>query len=348
MQQAPNRAGRPLNSNILSNDPTIQQPDNKVPASAAAQNNRMANIASSAGQLYSDSSFTPNQPTGGLDNTFTSPQQEGMAMYGRPSKSSVEFPKTDIDATINEQVQKNKKRQNEENQDMQQMYSKVSMYDGPSKAKPDFLDFDGDGDKNEPMKEAAPGMYGPEYGKYGAAKKDELPIMKSAGDKKRYLMGGDNMLYHKGKEFSPEHTGAIKRGLRGQYVKDEDTGEKMRLRNISTKPSMYDAPASHAKLSKGHYDNLSKDARYDLKEAYNHNLPSSAKLHYLENAMNDDKRTGHGPSMDHGPSSFKAVASKISQEQGISNKEASAILASSTRNASKKAKKKNPNLNKVK
>ena len=69
-------------------------------------------------------------------------------------------------------------------------------------------------------------MYGPEYGKYGAAKKDELPIMKSAGDKKRYLMGGDNMLYHKGKEFSPEHTGAIKRGLRGQYVKDEDTGDR--------------------------------------------------------------------------------------------------------------------------
>ena len=52
--------------------------------------------------------------------------------------------------------------------------------------------------------------------------------------------------------------------------------------------------------------------------------------------------------MDHGPSSFKAVASKISQEQGISNKAASAILASSTRKASKEAKKKNPNLNKVK
>ena len=300
MQQAPNRAGRPANSNILANDPTIQQPDNKVPASAAAQNNRMANIASSAGQLYNDSSFTPNKPGGGLDSTFTPPQQEGMAMYG------------------------------------------------PNAAKPDFLDLDGDGDKNEPMKEAAPGMYGPEYGKYGAAKKkDELPVMKSAGDKKKYLMGGDN-LYHKGKEFSPEHTGAIKRGLLGKYVKDEDTGEKMRLKNISTKPSMYDAPASHARLSKGHYNNLSKDADYDKKEAYNKNLSSSARLHDLENAMNDDKRLGRGPSMDHGPSSFKKVASKIARKQGISNKAASAILASSTRKASASAKRKNPNLKKVK
>jgi hypothetical protein len=75
--------------------------------------------------------------------------------------------------------------------------------------------------------------------------KDELPIMRSAGDRKRYLMGGDNMLYHKGKEFSPEHTGPIRRGLRGQYVKDEDTGEKLRLKDISVKPNtsmLYNTP----------------------------------------------------------------------------------------------------------
>ena len=111
---------------------------------------------------------------------------------------------------------------------------------------------------------------------------------------------------------------------------------------------MYDAPASHARLSKGHYNNLSKDSDYDKKEAYNKNLSSSARLHYLENAMDDDKRTGHGPSMDHGPSSFKAVASKIARKQGISNKAASAILASSTRKASASAKRKNPKLKKVK
>ncbi len=46
--------------------------------------------------------------------------------------------------------------------------------------------------------------------------------------------------------------------------------------------------------------------------------------------------------------SFKKVASKIARKQGISKKRASAILASSTRNASAAAKRKNPKLNRVK
>lgn len=45
---------------------------------------------------------------------------------------------------------------------------------------------------------------------------------------------------------------------------------------------------------------------------------------------------------------FKAVASKIAKKQGISKARASAILASSSRNASKKAKAKNPRLKRVK
>jgi len=45
---------------------------------------------------------------------------------------------------------------------------------------------------------------------------------------------------------------------------------------------------------------------------------------------------------------FKNVAKKIAKKQGISKKAASAILASSSRKASAKAKKKNPNLKKVK
>lgn len=44
---------------------------------------------------------------------------------------------------------------------------------------------------------------------------------------------------------------------------------------------------------------------------------------------------------------FKAVQSKI-QHEGYSKKEAGAILASKTRNASAKAKKHNPKLKKVK
>lgn len=44
---------------------------------------------------------------------------------------------------------------------------------------------------------------------------------------------------------------------------------------------------------------------------------------------------------------FKAAAKNISSKQGIPMKNADAILASSARNASKAAKKANPNLNNV-
>ena len=44
---------------------------------------------------------------------------------------------------------------------------------------------------------------------------------------------------------------------------------------------------------------------------------------------------------------FKAVQAKV-QSEGYSKKEAGAIIASKTRNASAKAKKKNPRLKKVK
>ena len=45
---------------------------------------------------------------------------------------------------------------------------------------------------------------------------------------------------------------------------------------------------------------------------------------------------------------FKNVSNKIARQQGISKRAASAILASSTRKASASAKRKNPNLKKVK
>jgi hypothetical protein len=45
---------------------------------------------------------------------------------------------------------------------------------------------------------------------------------------------------------------------------------------------------------------------------------------------------------------FKAAQSNIAAKEGVSKKAAGAILASATRNASAKAKKANPNLNKVK
>ena len=45
---------------------------------------------------------------------------------------------------------------------------------------------------------------------------------------------------------------------------------------------------------------------------------------------------------------FKAAQSKIAKRQGISNARAGAILAASTRSASPAAKRRNPNLKKVK
>lgn len=45
---------------------------------------------------------------------------------------------------------------------------------------------------------------------------------------------------------------------------------------------------------------------------------------------------------------FKAVAKKISEKEGVSKKAASAILASSTRRASAKAKRFNEHLKRVK
>jgi len=45
---------------------------------------------------------------------------------------------------------------------------------------------------------------------------------------------------------------------------------------------------------------------------------------------------------------FKSVQNKIAKKQGISKEAAGAILANSTRKASSVAKRKNPNLKKVK
>ena len=48
------------------------------------------------------------------------------------------------------------------------------------------------------------------------------------------------------------------------------------------------------------------------------------------------------------PKGFKNVQKTIARKEGVSMKRAGAILASSTRNASAAAKRKNPRLNRVK
>jgi hypothetical protein len=52
--------------------------------------------------------------------------------------------------------------------------------------------------------------------------------------------------------------------------------------------------------------------------------------------------------MSKGHPGFKAVQDRIAKKQGISKKKAGAILASSSRKASAKAKKANPRLKRVK
>jgi hypothetical protein len=52
MMQPMNRAGRPADSNILTNDPNIPQPPNKVPASMNNRNQMFNSIASDQGQVY--------------------------------------------------------------------------------------------------------------------------------------------------------------------------------------------------------------------------------------------------------------------------------------------------------
>jgi hypothetical protein len=52
--------------------------------------------------------------------------------------------------------------------------------------------------------------------------------------------------------------------------------------------------------------------------------------------------------MAHKGMGFKAAQSEIAKRQGVSKKQAGAILAASTRRASPAAKRKNPNLKKVK
>lgn len=62
--------------------------------------------------------------------------------------------------------------------------------------------------------------------------------------------------------------------------------------------------------------------------------------------MNDYTMNDYTSAIKH--PGFAAIQKKIAGSEGVPMKEAGAMLASKTRNASKAAKKKNPNLRKVK
>ena len=70
MNMTVNRAGRPVNSNVLMNDPNMYQDPSKIAASSANQNTMFSNIASS-----SPSPDMINPQTGMMDNQQSDPNQ---------------------------------------------------------------------------------------------------------------------------------------------------------------------------------------------------------------------------------------------------------------------------------
>ena len=158
-EQMKNRAGRPVESNILTNDPNIAQPMNKVPATTFQRNAQFNDIASGQGMPNPQpqpqqqvATTTPQAPI------FPQPQQQGsFAAYSNPSRA--------ID-TSSEEIAKGGRKMQEGMESLGDSLKKKEdktedappMYDGPSKA------LVGNQDRlPEHLKakiEAAPGMYG--------------------------------------------------------------------------------------------------------------------------------------------------------------------------------------------
>jgi len=133
-EQQVNRAGRSPESNMLTNDPNINQPINKVAASTAKRENMFGQIASDQGQFTPQASVFPQQ---GANSTF--------GMYDGPSQAKPDFPDIDGDGNKTESIKQAAK-------------DAAAMYDGPSKALTEAQELK----LNEPLKaaiEAAPGMY---------------------------------------------------------------------------------------------------------------------------------------------------------------------------------------------
>ena len=105
----PNRAGRPVNSNVLINDPNNYQDPSKVPASQSQNEQMFSNIASSMGQPNPPSDpMNPNMDTmGGAEKSpfnnmhVDPPKKQKSGEKYRPAKSayplsqSISFDKKD-------------------------------------------------------------------------------------------------------------------------------------------------------------------------------------------------------------------------------------------------------------
>jgi len=162
-QQMPNRAGRSVESNQLVNDPNVNQPMNKVPASSFQRNAQFGDIASSPGvpnpapmpNTIPQASVFPQQPN---------QQQGAFAAYSSPDRVQNTEAGSVVNAGRNMQEgiedlgdSFSKKENKKEDKKEDGTSNGLEMYDGPSKA------LVGNQDRlPEHLKakiEAAPGMY---------------------------------------------------------------------------------------------------------------------------------------------------------------------------------------------
>jgi len=212
-EQFKNRAGRPMESNMLTNDPNINQPMNKVPASNAKREEMFGSIAS-------------NQGT--------------MNPVVDPSKGTQQ-------ASIFPQAQ-----------------SSFGM-----KAKPDFLDLDKDGNKTEPMKEAAgdaPSMkYGPSKELVGN-QKNLNPGLRAAIEAAPGMYGEGPSMKSAFKAFENDHlkTKVTKSNLKATERDDAAHMDYLK-RDIK-----YDAKHGGSKKQmlddEKHISKLAGDLKYDAKK----------------------------------------------------------------------------------
>ncbi len=349
--------GRPMNSGMLENNPNIVQPDNKVAFSTQQRNDKFSDIASSGmpdqtadgmGEVNpanaANPANTPNNPTGGLDQTFSQNQMAmyGMPMYDAPAKALVggqkNLPDHLKDAIENAPASHYHASKGKYANDTRVNKSNYKATERDNAAHIEYLkkdiDYDSKHNKSDIDMTA-----------------DEKHISKLAGDmkydKKKH---GDGPSYgrHGAAWDKKKNTGTTKRGATvsiqtNKRVKgaDVDSANDNTTMNFS-KPSRRPTPDTPNTVT---YSKTNKKGKTKTKTVKG----SSRASKRLHNKFNRQTSKGtRGKAEYDQPGSFKKVAGKIAKKQGISNKAASAILASSSRKASASAKAKNPKLNKVK
>ncbi len=349
--------GRPMNSGMLENNPNIVQPDNKVAFSTQQRNDKFADIASSGmpdqtadgmGEINpanaANPANTPNKPMGGLDQTFSQNQMAmyGMPMYDAPAKALVggqkNLPDHLKDAIENAPASHYHVSKGKYANDTRVNKSNYKATERDDAAHIEYLkkdiDYDNKHNKSDIDMTA-----------------DEKHISKLAGDMKyNKEKHGDGPSYGRhgaAYDRTKKSSGTTKRGAAvslttRKAVDGSDVDSASDNMTMNIKRSGRPTPDTPNTVT---YSKTNKKGKTKTKTALG-NTKKSKRLH-KKFAKQVSKGTRNKAEYDQ-PGSFKKVAGKIAKKQGISNKAASAILASSSRKASASAKAKNPKLNKVK